>query len=209
MGIKKDDFKKFMNDLADTIRQETSSINEFFAEIVKDNDWSFVIKAHALIETIINKLLIKKIGELAETRSFTTIPLSKKIDMLHEIGICSKNDKQFLKYISALRNKLVHNSDNLKFTFDEYFKKMSQNQEKEFFRILGVDKSEENMMIEHPKEKLWMLLWPILSSLMINGEKDIFHKRLEELNKQTNEDLIKDYLPEIFLSDYSELFDDL
>lgn len=85
-----------------------------------DNDWTLVVKAHAMIETAINTVLLAELGrpELEpiiaklETSNMATgkVAFAKALNMF-----LSKSSPVFIQQLSELRNFCVHDFRNFNF----------------------------------------------------------------------------------------------
>jgi hypothetical protein len=92
------------------------------ALLLEDDDWSFVVKCHALMESAVCALLATHLkapeleGVLAER-----VDMSARIEMLSAMGLLTKPQRGMIRALGTLRSKLVHNAAQTRFTFAEYF----------------------------------------------------------------------------------------
>lgn len=92
--------------------------------VTQDSDWSFVIKAHALLEAATTQVLAQHFGfrELADVLS--ELPQSDtrlgRVAFMRALGLLEQDEIQFLRKFSELRNKLVHDVHNTRFAFVDY-----------------------------------------------------------------------------------------
>lgn len=96
----------------------------FLLDLLGDSDdWSFLVKAHALLESVICTLLamhLRKLeleGVLAEE-----VEMKARIGMTKALAITTSEDRTMMHALGKLRNRLVHNAKDTSFTFEEYFK---------------------------------------------------------------------------------------
>ena len=98
----------------------------------KEDDWSFVIKSHACLETFVTEMLVAVLKEDRLDRFVHRIPLSDstvgKLALIKDLGLLDKNCRQFTRLFSELRNSLVHRIDNFGFTFAPHFAGLNQDQ---------------------------------------------------------------------------------
>lgn len=96
---------------------------DFFRHLLEEDDWSFVIKLHALFEAACTHLLLFHFKEPALAELFARIELSNrttgKIMFLGKLGLLSKEDRRLISTLSELRNSLVHDVRNSEFSLGE------------------------------------------------------------------------------------------
>lgn len=92
----------------------------FFLSLNAADDWSFVIKLHALFEAACTHLLLFHFKEPDLSEVFSRLELSNKttgkIAFLAKLGLLGKENRRFLSSLSELRNSLVHDVRNSEFS---------------------------------------------------------------------------------------------
>lgn len=92
----------------------------FFRNLHEADDWSFVIKLHALFEAACTHLLLFHFKEPELTDVFSRLELSNKttgkIAFLGKVGLLNKDNRRFISTLSELRNSLVHDVRNAEFS---------------------------------------------------------------------------------------------
>lgn len=136
------------SDMITDLEQQLGLPLGFFRDLVKEDDWSFVVKLHALIESTCS-LLLRDVFTVSAERFFfkeqRTIDLAKqfswlelsnvrtgKIAFLKGMQLIEKSHISFIRCLSELRNRLVHDVSNVGFSFNEYINNLDNNQFKEF-----------------------------------------------------------------------------
>ncbi len=102
----------------------------FLVDLLLDkDDWSFLIKAHALLESVICTLLAMHLRkqELQEVLA-EEVEMHARIEMTKALGITTSEDRKAMHALGKLRNKLVHNAKDTNFTFSEHFKNRDSKQ---------------------------------------------------------------------------------
>ncbi|MFN7917391.1 MAG: hypothetical protein U0Q55_18745 [Vicinamibacterales bacterium] len=97
---------------------------DFLADLLLDkDDWSFVVKSHALLEAAVCALLVVHLRkhELDEVLS-EQVEMSARIEMTKALGLTTDADRKAMRALSNLRNRLVHNAKDTNFRFVEHFK---------------------------------------------------------------------------------------
>jgi len=92
----------------------------FFRNLNDADDWSFVIKLHALFEAACSHLLLFHFKEPELAEVFNRLELSNKttgkIAFLGKLGLLDKENRRFISILSELRNSLVHDVRNAEFS---------------------------------------------------------------------------------------------
>jgi hypothetical protein len=94
----------------------------FFKDLLLEDDWSFVIKLHALFEAACTHLLLFHFKELELTDVFARLELSNKatgkIAFLSRLGLLGKENRRLVAALSEMRNSLVHDVRNAEFSLE-------------------------------------------------------------------------------------------
>jgi len=108
----------------------------FFERLLDEDDWSFIIKLHAVFEAIITHLLTYHFQEEALSDLFARLELSNKttgkIALMKAIGWMGKDGRRYISSLSELRNALVHDVRNCSFNLKEMVSKYSEKELKTF-----------------------------------------------------------------------------
>ena len=110
--------------------------DEFFKNLLEENDWSFIIKLHALLEGACSKLLVFHFNEPKIEKIFLRLELSDtttgKLAFLKELGLLGSEGLKYIVTLSMFRNKLVHNIQNYDVDLKEMVSDFDKNQKKRF-----------------------------------------------------------------------------
>ena len=150
--------------------------------LIEKDDWSFVIKLHALIEAALSHLLAEIITlsvkeYLPEEKQptgleevFSWLELSNKrtgkLAFVKALDIFPEEHRRFIRALSELRNDLVHNVKNINFSFSQYLSSLDTNQVNKFTqafsyglrdRLILNEKEvpREEWIKEEPKWAVW------------------------------------------------------
>ena len=158
----------------------------FYTHLLKEDDWSFVIKISALIEAACTHILSYKFRhpELEDNFSYLEqgnrkvgrVALLKKSDALYD------DQAKVLFSLAELRNSLAHNVKNTNFNFDEYIESLDKNQKKKFVNEFGSGIKDEivvgevivkkaTFVLENPKLAIWLTCHEIIACLYIEIER--------------------------------------
>src|SRR5262245_395525 len=77
--------------------------------LLEENDWAFIVKAHALLETAVTTLLVTHLDK-PELEDFIAeeLEMSQRIKMLSALNLCSEEQREMMRRLGRLRNKRVH-----------------------------------------------------------------------------------------------------
>jgi hypothetical protein len=108
----------------------------FFAALLDEDDWSFVIKLHALFEAACTHLLLFHFKEPDLAEVVSRLELSNKttgkLAFLSRLELLGKEGRRLISTLSELRNNLVHDVRNAEFSLAEMVAKLDANELKQF-----------------------------------------------------------------------------
>jgi hypothetical protein len=157
----------------------------FYLGLLEESDWGFVIKLHSLFEGAATHVLNLRIGsgKLESAISYLDFGNTKcgKCRLLLDLGILSKEQYTFLRQLSELRNLLVHQIQNVTFSFQTYFGSLDNNQFKSFCDQIGYSTRDQiaiqdltiprNQFIrENAKLAIWLTAADILGCLLLEEQ---------------------------------------
>jgi len=171
------------------VYEALSKIGEIAAEnqrklkkIAEGDDWSFVLKCMAIVESALDRLLASKTKDPKFESIFSKMSISSKLNMADDLGFfTSKKERGLLEYLISLRNRLAHDPEEIDFSFKNYFDTMTSDERNKFRSCMKIDDEEKDdgyygFIYSHPKDGIWILVNTILS---------VFAFR-QEFNKVTN-----------------------
>lgn len=108
----------------------------FFKRLLEEDDWSFVIKLHALFEAACTHLLLYHFKEPELQDVFSRLELSNKssgkVAFLERLELLNKDNRRFIASLSELRNSLVHDVRNSEFNMKAMVLGMEPNAQSQF-----------------------------------------------------------------------------
>lgn len=123
--------EKFLDDLMNDLRS--------------DNDWSFVIKVHALMEVAITHVISERlhitgspIGYRKEEISdfISRLPMNGrngKVNFANSLNLMNKATQNFLEKLSEIRNFYAHDLRNLDIPLEQYAFEINKHRQHEFY----------------------------------------------------------------------------
>ena len=178
-----------MDDLEEAIRniESRSGVRAgFFDDLRNEDDWSFIIKAHALLESACAELLAERTGVPDLIDVFSRLELSAKttgkVAFLKAFGLAIDRERRFIVALSELRNTLVHNVRNTTFSITDHVLALDKNQKKSFvegfgYAFLSEDESgkefisQPTRVLKEPKESIWLGLKYLLGIISVQIDR--------------------------------------
>ena len=169
----------------------------FVYSLAQEDDWTFVIKIHALYETALTHILVTTFGNQKLRATLAEISMADKLNFTSACSLFDKEDRGMLRALSNLRNKLVHSVDQVAFSFSTYLS--DQNRKKRFlesFRqvwpdpiILPGDIQAERdaFVIENPRITVWLWCQRILANVYLEDELRRLREESTALNQEQAE----------------------
>jgi hypothetical protein len=115
----------------------------FFNALIREDDWSFVIKLHAFLEACLTHAICSRLGrpelENVIARLDTSNNQSGKLAFAKKLGLLNKPQRRYVAALSQLRNDLVHDARAVDFRFDAYMSKLTEEQRYQFCVALSLD----------------------------------------------------------------------
>lgn len=152
----------------------------FYERLRSDDDWSFVIKLHALFESATTFVLARCLRTPELEEAFAHIEMSNsrfgKIVFGKILGLFDEEDRRFLRQLSELRNNIVHRAANVSFTFKPYLAALDEKKRESFASAFGFGIKDpielpdlhvprRAFVLENPKLAMWLSGSAILAGL--------------------------------------------
>ena len=179
------------------VLEKNLSIREGFLESLKrEDDWSFIIKVHALLEAAISHLLCEALGHKQLSEVFSFIELSNKrsgkIAFVKALSLLDKPDRRFIISLSELRNQLVHDISNVDLDLKKYVDSLSPEKFKSFVKSMdsfsydgwelkraGGKLTIEEFFRSDPKTAIWHSAMLTTAIIHVQKQTAIYKRRIE------------------------------
>lgn len=174
-------------DAVSGLERELSLPDGFYIDLLKEDDWSFIIKLHSLFEAAITQLLVESLGKTELYTVLSRLEISNeytgKIAFCKSLGLVDENARKFIHKLSALRNDFVHNINTVNVSLGQYTR--DANKLKSFvdsfgpsvdgpITIKGRKLSDAELIREYPKLAIWRgglnNLWLIYSKSILKRQ---------------------------------------
>ena len=149
-----------------------------------ENDWSFVIKLHALVEAAVSHLLTAQFHREELSGLFSRLDMSNettgKAAFVKALALLGKPERRFMSSLSELRNKLVHDVRNVNFDLLHYVEGMNKDQQAAFlknFNLLSTEVTNDirNLFQHDPRQALWYSGMAFLGIVYLNIKPVVLH----------------------------------
>lgn len=126
--MKSEAAEKFGKWLLDSVGISADLLNS----LETDDDWTFVIKTHGILEAGLNHLLLTKFGnpKLGETvsRLETNNARTGKIAFIKAFNLLSPEALLFVRLLSEVRNRAVHDVKHFNLKLETYLESLNKEQ---------------------------------------------------------------------------------
>jgi hypothetical protein len=113
----------------------------FINSLQEEDDWSFVIKTHALAESAVSFLLVQHIGEDRLQHVIARLDLGDtragKLKFIKALDLLPSDCLRFIRKLLEIRNSLVHDIGMVSFSFQEFVGEMESTKASSFLDALG------------------------------------------------------------------------
>lgn len=117
------DTNKTTQAVEETLRSLGVARSFFDDLLTKGDDWTFIIKIHALVEAALTHLIVAELErpELADiiAKLETSDTRTGKVAFVKALKLLDDHHRRFVRALSELRNGLVHDVRNTSFSFTE------------------------------------------------------------------------------------------
>lgn len=161
----------------------------FLEGLVKADDWSQVIKSHAVLEAALGTLVRHSLDERIQPL-FDNLPFAggrtTKLGMVEALDLLPESALQFLRWHSGIRNRLVHDVKHLDLDLSDYVSQMSEGEVNAVGRAIAkvsidsedpawVDLARE-LLKSAPKQAAFAGVCGVLARCLFRLDEDAYEK---------------------------------
>jgi len=197
-----------MNEVDETIAKletEMGLTDGFFVSLTEEDDWSFVVKCHALMESTCSYLLTTYFDNQSYADIFSRLEMSDKktgkVAFLRASGMIVPEEASFIVALSELRNTLVHNIHRVPFKFSDHVSSLDKNQQSSFAKNFGyayMDSDDNDRLVlkdgrpilSDPKSAILHGLKLIMAIILLQVQSHRFELEVAEKQKIVYEQVI-------------------
>jgi hypothetical protein len=175
----------------------------FCERLFAEDDWSFIIKLHALCEAVITTALTSAFGNPDLEPIFSRLEMSQrqigKAAFARAANLVVDTEARFLYSLSELRNRLVHSVANVTFDLTRHVATLDINQRRNFVMAFGYwEQGDERAfeavakwVCEQPKEAMWRIGLMVVATMAVQAEGETARRESERLKIEYYEALRK------------------
>jgi hypothetical protein len=202
MYLHREDAENFLGGLTDRLAGEFGAVHKVLYRLFKEDDWSLVIKTHAMLEAIVTDLIIARTNEAQLKSVVERLPLHDnqigKLAIVKQYGLLTKGQLRFIRCASELRNELVHRLENIDFCFEQYVASMDGNQRKAWsesltWHSLETEASEawSKAALENTKVAFWFSVYMLVTIVVLDSETLKMREELDEMALRATRELLQ------------------
>ena len=197
-------FEQALNEIV----EETGAPRELLSKLRGEDDWSFVIKLHSLIEAIVSNMLTRVLDDDRLETIFSEMELSNKktgkMAFVKHMRLMPSKHRRFIHCLSELRNVCVHKVSNISLDLRNYVKSLDNQQFASFVKCfaLSFDKpeitvGEDSVKIEElvkgiPKIVIWLGALDVIKDLYIEKKKASLIKERRKRDQELSDRIAKE-----------------
>lgn len=198
-----DNTQEFMSAVASTLKSIGLSDTFFQGLFQRGDDWTFIIKTHALLESAITHLIVSELDRAELKPVLAKLEMSNtrvgKVAFAKALGLLDKDHRKFVKKLSELRNMLVHDIRNTAFSFEHNHDaglnriakqciEASAPMLKEEIDVGGKKLTREKFSIENPRLTIWGAVHSILESIyhIVGEQEPLLRALIKHERRKTN-----------------------
>ena len=184
---------------ADALEKDLGLPEGFLEGLRKEDDWSFVIKIHALMEASVSYLLLQHFGDERLGAIFDFLELSDKrkgkIAFVSALDLLPVECRRFLSKLSEIRNSLVHNIKNVGFALSAYVQGLNKDQFEVFVNsCVSIELNDIDFGENNERRKEWIARyakWFIYRFALITMTLIYRKGEIAALNRTVREEAMK------------------
>lgn len=144
-----DKFPDTLEEAVHALEVQLSLRKGFLQGLLQESDWSFILKAHALVEAAISHLLVKATVREDLRQVFSKLELGNastgKIAFMTAMDLLGKEERRLVRKFSELRNLVVHDVTKVEFDLKAHVSSLDSNQLKSFVQAFGYFSGNEDL----------------------------------------------------------------
>lgn len=173
----------------------------FFRKLRTENDWSFVIKLHALFEAALGHVIVHRLGCDALGAPITRLEMSDKdkgkIAFASALGIIGADDRRYIILLSQLRNRCVHDVRQVEqFNLANTCEAMDGTQKDNFSKAVWPDERRrqelKSTILKSPKEFVWLAAMRVLAVLCLQKDKEQLKRDFDQRDRELTEQFFRE-----------------
>jgi hypothetical protein len=133
-----DALNKFAHALGTWMEESLGVHESFLSTIHTDDDWTFILKIHAIVEAGLNQMILNHFAEPRISRIITKLQIGNsgtgKLAFAKALDLIPLESREFISVLSDIRNFCIHDVKNFDFDLKSYVKSLPLGKLDEFLR---------------------------------------------------------------------------
>jgi len=182
------------------IETELELPSGFTKSFIKLDDWTFVVKGWAYLESILELLVWSKLDHMPNefrkviSRIDSGNMRTGKLAFAKALNLIGPKEWKYLQSFSELRNRVAHGISDIQFDFIGFISSQEDKDKKEFFKkyescnccciqeLLFKNNKDLEQLAQHPREYVMAGYYDVLHCLSVRLE----HKAIREIKNAMN-----------------------
>jgi hypothetical protein len=166
--------------------------------LLREDDWTFVIKLHALLEAAVTHVVSVELArpELGEILSRLELAsaVTGKLEIGKALGCLTKEDRRCVRALTEIRNGFVHDVKQVGRSLEDYVSGLKREKWRNFvlafgpgnptIRIGDRDVPEDEFVRENPKTCIWMAAIFVLAMIQLHGRNVELKKEADQAHNE-------------------------
>lgn len=202
MYLYRDHAQQLLANLGKEMADELKGRTDFMLSLVGEDDWSMIIKSHALIEALVTELIVAKTEEPKLKAVIERLPLSDeqtgKVRIAKDYGLMTSEERTFVRRLSELRNQLVHRFENVDFNLEAHVSGFDKGQREAWQKALtwfehgkAVEHSWKEATLGDPKVAVWLSAFMFVSLTCVKIGEIKGHSSIRNASESTAKELLE------------------
>ena len=202
MYLRRDQADKLLETTNKSVFDQLQKHVSFVTELLSGDDWSFVIKAQALIEACVTQAIVIRLGENRIIKMIEVMPLVgdevSKLKIAKDLNILNSAQRKFVIHMATLRNRLAHRVDCVNFKFSEHIETLNKDGYRNWKESIvwfcneQTEKQQwQEISIKNPRASVLMGVFMIAALLTIDDSEVNLKRAIDQAVSETTEELLK------------------
>lgn len=188
------DYEKVKQDAVVKLTRSLGLKASRLTKLTKSDDWTFIIGAHALVESALNWAISRHLKPHDVSEHVAKLSLSGrtgKIQLAQSLSLLDDDDETFIWALTKARNRVVHNVRHIDFEFGTFLHEMSKAERQRYSREALIYFNTSPELIAQFEKQPRTYIWPALINLLTIISLQDHTRRLERKLAKRNEELMR------------------
>jgi hypothetical protein len=200
-----DDWKPINHELIAAFEREQSLPDGFLNEMHQEDDWSFIVKLHALIEAGVTQILINHFGDTRLDDTFASMALGGrhgKLSLVKTLALLPDYNIAFVRRLNDIRNTVVHKISNVTFNISTYIAELKPGERTKLATEMGdglipvdfisdgpfcetpYEELQQKQLLKEPRASFALSALVLLTNICKSKERERLMREIKELERR-------------------------